>query len=86
MTERQRLLAAAIGRCRMLPGSNEKRFARDMAHRASTDIAEPLSDKQSDYLEITAFRYRRQLANQRQQGWDVPKPVALLDDQGDRGR
>jgi hypothetical protein len=45
----------------MLPGSSQKRFARDIAHIAATDPTREITLRQRHYIELMAWRYRRQL-------------------------
>ena len=47
----------------MLPGSSQKRFARDIAHIAATDPTREITLRQRHYMELMAWRYRRQLPN-----------------------
>lgn len=61
MTEAQRETAVALGRCSFLPASGEKRFAHDMAALAARDPAAELSDKQARYLQVLAYKFRRQM-------------------------
>ena len=44
-----------------LPGSSQKRFARDIAHIAATDPTREITLRQRHYMELMAWRYRRQL-------------------------
>lgn len=59
-TDKERELALALGRCRFLPASTEKRFCLDMASKAHLITAE-LTEKQAAFLALMAWRYRRQL-------------------------
>lgn len=61
MTEHEIDLAAALGRCSFLPGSAEKRFCRSMAEIAACSPQKELTLRQRHYMEIMAWRYRRQL-------------------------
>lgn len=45
----------------MLPGSSQKRFARDIAHIAATEPARDITLRQRHYMELLAWKYRRQL-------------------------
>ena len=45
----------------MLPGSSQKRFARDIAHIAATEPASDITLRQRHYMELLAWKYRRQL-------------------------
>ena len=62
MTDEQRRLAIQLGRCRFLPGSHDKRFARDMLSRAQIADSDPLSEKQDAELRRLCHRYRKQIA------------------------
>jgi hypothetical protein len=61
MTEREVALAIALGHCTYPPATPQKRFAREMSFVAKNDPSRVLSDRQSHYLEIMAWRYRRQM-------------------------
>lgn len=61
MTDNERALAGALGCCTFLPGSNHKRFARNIAAQATAE--EPkITDKQRGYLHKMVHRYRRQIS------------------------
>lgn len=51
---------AAITRCRLLPGSPDKRFARQI-HDQLAGSARPLTDRQAQHVLRLAWRYRRQM-------------------------
>lgn len=60
MTEDERRMAEVLGRCRILPGSPEKRFAGAMATLAAQH--EPLiTVRQAEWLRVLVHRYRRQI-------------------------
>jgi hypothetical protein len=59
-TDKERDLALALGRCRFLPASSEKRFCLDMAAKAGTG-SPVITEKQAAYLVQMAWRYRKQL-------------------------
>ncbi len=61
MTEAQITLAKALGSCRFLPASADKRFVRDMEARAGAQKPEALTEKQAAYLHGLSWKYRRQL-------------------------
>lgn len=61
MTARQILTAQALARCTFLPGSAEKRFARDMDARSRMAEPLPLTVRQAQYLDDLAYRFRRQM-------------------------
>lgn len=61
MTEHEVALARALGNCTYVPGSSHKRFARNMAFLVEADPARELTDQQRSYMEIMAWRYRRQM-------------------------
>jgi hypothetical protein len=54
-------LATYLGRLSFLPGSAQKRFARDIAFHAATMPDKEISLRQRHYMELMAWRYRRQL-------------------------
>jgi hypothetical protein len=60
ITDRERAAIEALYSCRMLPGSYEKRFSRDMAAVAQSDTAE-MTDGQRRYLWRLVYRFRRQI-------------------------
>ena len=59
MTPHEIELASALGHCAGWVGS---RFMRDIAHAAKTDPTQELTLRQRHYMEIMAWRYRRQIA------------------------
>ena len=61
MTPHEIELAKALGGCSFCPATSQKRFARDIAFLAVNDPAREISDRQRYYLEIMAWRFRRQL-------------------------
>ena len=61
MTEEQILVAQALERCTFLPGSPEKRFARDMGSRSRTLHPAALTERQARHLARLAWRFRRQM-------------------------
>src|ERR1700722_2750252 len=58
MTPHEIELASALGNCSGWVGS---RFMRDLARDAKTDPTKELTLRQRHYMEIMAWRYRRQL-------------------------
>lgn len=62
MTENERDCAFALSHCRFQPASFDKRFARDMAARATSRPDDPLSERQHATLVRIVWHYRRQLA------------------------
>lgn len=50
---------AALARCKFLPGSTDKRFARDVASIVSGGF--PLTEKQQAHVLRLAYKYRRQM-------------------------
>lgn len=61
MTEYEIRLATTLGNCSFLPGSSQKRFCRNMAETARLSPEHEISLRQRHYMEIMAWRYRRQL-------------------------
>jgi hypothetical protein len=61
MTPYEIELATALRSCRFLPASSDKRFCRSMAEIAQYSPDKELSARQRYYMEIMAWRYRRQL-------------------------
>lgn len=59
VTDLVRKQAVALGRCTMLPGSWDKRFARDAA--AIAERGGTLTDSQARNVERLAWKYRRQM-------------------------
>lgn len=61
MTENEQRLARALNCCTFPPGTNQKRFARNIAGQASAP--EPkITDNQRSYLHKMVHRYRRQIS------------------------
>ena len=67
MTPEERALARELARCRFIPGSFEKRFARHMATiaRDASEPAKPLSAGQARWLRILHHKFRRQIPEHR---------------------
>lgn len=61
MTPYEIELANALWSCTFRPGSSEKRFCRNMADLARVSPDRELSLRQRHYMEIMAWRYRRQM-------------------------
>lgn len=61
MTPYEIELAQALWSCTFLPASRDKRFCRNMADIAKHSPDTELSLRQRHYMEIMAWRYRRQL-------------------------
>jgi hypothetical protein len=61
MTDHQRAVAEALSRCSFLPGSHDKRFARDMGASARQTPTPDLTERQATHLDRLAFKYRRQM-------------------------
>jgi hypothetical protein len=61
VTEHEIALAKALGCCSFPPATSQKRFARNMAFLAEHDPRREISQRQRHYLELMAWRYRRQL-------------------------
>jgi hypothetical protein len=78
MTPYEVELALELAQCSMLPGSSQKRFARDLAFRAKTQPEAPITLRQRHYLEILAWRYRKQLPERYRpdrKPFNLPRPV-----------
>ena len=61
MTEHEIRLAKALASCSYLPGSSQKRFARDIGFLAEHSPEKEISERQRYYMEIMAWRMRRQM-------------------------
>jgi hypothetical protein len=61
MTYAEIELAKALGSCSYPPGTSQKRFARDILFLAENDPDKELSDRQRHYMQLMAWRYRRQM-------------------------
>lgn len=61
MTEDQITKAQALSRCTFQPGSNAKRFVRDMARLANDNPDQELTERQRKYLDDLFHSYRRQI-------------------------
>lgn len=61
MTPYEIELADALGSCQFLPASRDKRFCRNMADLARVSPDQELTLRQRHYMEIMAWRYRRQM-------------------------
>jgi hypothetical protein len=61
MTPFEIRLATALANCSFLPGSSQKRFCRNMGDIARLSPDKELSLRQRHYMELMAWRYRRQL-------------------------
>lgn len=60
MTALEQDAARALGKCTYLPGSFEKRFARDMASHASSESPQ-ITERQRAWLWKQVYRYRKQI-------------------------
>lgn len=63
VTEFEIRLANALSTCSFLPGSSYKRFCRNMADIARLSPEKEISLRQRHFMELMAWRYRRQLSN-----------------------
>ena len=61
MTKHEIELATALASCTFLPGISHKRFARNMADAARNLPDQEISLRARHYMEILAWRYRRQM-------------------------
>ena len=61
MTDDEKSMAFALAACRFVPGIGTKRFARDIAYRASQKDSGDLTAKQREYLRTAVIRFRRQI-------------------------
>ncbi|HEX2868777.1 MAG TPA: hypothetical protein VHO03_17180 [Ignavibacteriales bacterium] len=61
MTAEEKRAAIALGRCRFLPASWNKRFAQDMSSLACT--GGEITEKQRTCLWKVVYRYRRQISD-----------------------
>lgn len=60
MSSEEREMALHLSRCRFLPGSAAKRFARDIGFEAEHDDP-TITERQAAYLRSTVYTYRRQI-------------------------
>lgn len=61
MTPREIEICRALESVSFFPGTRKKSFAKQMIEHMRRQPDEPISAKQSDYLEKLVFVYRRQL-------------------------
>ena len=61
MTKHEIELAKALGACSYPPGTSQKRFALDILFLAEHSPDRELSDRQRHYMQLLAWRYRRQM-------------------------
>lgn len=61
MTPHEIELTRALASCSMMPGTSHKRFVRNLAFVAEHEPAREISLRQRHYLELMAWRYRKQL-------------------------
>ncbi len=61
MTADEIELVKALGACSYPPGTSQKRFARDILFLAEHSPDRELSDRQRHYMQLMAWRYRRQM-------------------------
>ena len=79
MSDDQRLAAKLLVKCRFLPGSWNKRFAKDIAYMAQSD--EPyLTDRQSKTLWKLFYMHRKQISRMveivgNKRLFDIAKPI-----------
>jgi hypothetical protein len=62
LTPHEIALIGALASCSMLPGTSHKRFVRDLAFVAGHSPEKEISLRQRHYLELLAWKYRRQLS------------------------
>lgn len=60
-SDRELAIIDALKRVTFLPGTSQKRFARNMASAADHARDCGITEKQARYLTILAWRYRRQM-------------------------
>lgn len=61
MSNVEKQMAIAIGRCTFPPGLPAKRFAREMAANAQSESPKPLTERQATWLRKLVHNYRRQI-------------------------
>lgn len=61
MTPHEVDLAIELSRCGIYGWSSQRRFVRDLAYIAKNDPGREVTLRQRHYLELLAWRYRRQL-------------------------
>lgn len=61
MTEKQKEKIFDLAGCNFVPGCFDKRFVRDMAAKARSDLGFDLSAQQAACLDTMHHRYRRQI-------------------------
>lgn len=61
MTEHEIALATHLGGCSFLPGTSMKRFCKDLAWLAANNPTQEITLRQRHYMELMAWRFRRQL-------------------------
>lgn len=71
MTDDERTMALALGKCRFAPATVTKRFARDFAEHAKSPEAR-VTEKQMAFLRRAVHTFRRQ----------IPAPVVKLAESG----
>ena len=78
MTEYEVALATILGHCSFRPGSSHKRFCRNMAFLAVHSPEREISLRQRHFMELMAWRYRRQLPTRfvpHNKPLDLPRPI-----------
>lgn len=63
MTDLERKAIHALANCSFLPGTFDKRIARQWAEKANKNPDEPLTEKGRRMLFILCHKYRRQISN-----------------------
>ena len=61
MTTAEIEISISFNRVTFLPGSWDKRYARQWANQAESNPAYELTDKQSEWIYRLLYKYRRQL-------------------------
>lgn len=61
MTEDQKTMALHLGVCTFVPGSYDKRFAKNMWFLATENADQAITDRQHSCLCRLTYRYRRQI-------------------------
>lgn len=63
MNDNEREAIDALSRCTFYPGTNAKRFVRDMQRQARTAPDTTLTPKQARYVWLLVSQYRKQIGS-----------------------
>ena len=77
MTTEQVAICTALGHCRFLPGTFDKRFSSKVAGIAELHPDQELTEKQIEWMYKLLYKYRKQIPNTYEKFKDNPLCIKL---------